>query len=407
MKARQNAGLDSPEAVRGEQERKREEHAETMAQAHTANSELNNLEAAQSAYDKDEQQASAAYARTVHQLTEARQASEQAAEGLGAAEGYLKGLLLRVHADGHCPRCDLALPQREEGHCAVCDQIVATTAKTDWPGLLSEAREGVEAAKRARAKCRLAVEEAEKRSHAAWAALEEAKKHAATHREKTAPVRALVRALEKRAEALSGELIQLAKRLEELAVIVRLEKDLLECHRAMKAAERERDAARAERQERRTDITAQWARHVLARLKAILPDTREISIDPHDYSIMVDGKAFDEISVAGGPKTALNVAVLLSLQDLARTRPGILIPSMMIIDAPLTGFSSEGLDHDTSRRMMDQILGAAESTSADGLTSQVITAVNYRLPSQRSSDLQEIALSTTNRFIEHAPARSS
>ncbi|MGX5397150.1 hypothetical protein ACWLMY_35480 [Streptomyces anulatus] len=265
----------------------------------------------------------------------------------------------------------------------------------------------MEVAKRARAKCRLAVEEAEKRSHAAWAALEEAKKRAATHREKTAPVRALVRALEKRAETLSGELIQLAKRLEELAVIVRLEKDLLECHRAMKAAERERDAARAERQERRTNITAQWARHVLARLKAILPDTREISIDPHDYSITVDGKAFDEISVAGGPKTALNVAVLLSLQDLARTMPGILIPPVMIIDAPLTGFSSEGLDHDTSRRMMDQILGAAQSSTADGLTSQVITAVNYRLPSQRSSDLQEIALSTTNRFIEHAPARMS
>ncbi|MFB8050708.1 hypothetical protein [Streptomyces rubiginosohelvolus] len=39
--------------------------------------------------------------------------------------------------------------------------------------------------------------------------------------------------------------------------------------------------------------------------------------------------------------------------------------------------------------------------------SGVITAVNYRLPSQCSSDLQEIALSATHRFIEHAPARES
>ncbi len=407
VKARQNAGLESPEAVRGEQERKRQEHGELIAQAHAAQSELNGLETAQSALDKAEEQASTAYEATARQLRATRQALEQAAAGLGAAEGYLKGLLLRVHADGHCPRCDLALPQRQEGHCPVCDQVTAAAAGTDWPGLLLDARKSVEAAERARARCRIAVEQAEKKTQAAWAVLGEARKRSAAHRERVAPVRARVRALEKQAEALSGELIQLAKRLEELAVIVRLEGDLLECHRALKEAERERDAARAERQERRTDITALWSRHVLARLQAILPDTREISIDPHDYSITVDGKAFDEISVAGGPKTALNVAVLLSLQDLARSVPGILVPPLVIIDAPLTGFSSEGLDHETSRRMMEQILGAAETASADGLTSQVITAVNYRLPSQRSGDLEEIALSTTNRFIEHAQPRMS
>ncbi len=366
---RQSAGLESPEAVRGEQERKRKEHGEVIAQAHTAQAELTDLEVAQAGLDQQEQHAYGVYEAADQQLTGAREASEKAASALGAAEGYLKALLLRAHAFGHCPRCDQELPEREAGHCQVCDQeVAASTAGTDWDALVAAARESLEAAGKERERSRSRVQQASTKARTAWALLEQARKSSAAHWEKTAPVRARARELETRASALAGELLQLAKRLEDLEVIARLEKDLLECHRAMKEAERERDAARAERQERRTELATLWSQYLLARLKAILPNTNEVRIDPQDYSVTVDGKAFHDISVAGGPKTAVNVAALLSLQDLARSVPDILVPPLLIIDAPLTGFSSQGLDQDTSRRMMEQILGAADAAGTKGRT---------------------------------------
>ncbi|MET9418939.1 hypothetical protein ABZY03_33080 [Streptomyces klenkii] len=77
--------------------------------------------------------------------------------------------------------------------------------------------------------------------------------------------------------------------------------------------------------------------HLLARLQAILPDAQEVRIDPEDYSVTIGGKPFHEISVAGGLKIAVNVAALLSLQDLALKDADILVPPLLTIDAPLTG----------------------------------------------------------------------
>ncbi|MFD3580512.1 hypothetical protein [Streptomyces sp. NPDC058644] len=404
VKARQNAGLDADIDVRREQDRKRREHADVAAEREAVQQILSDMETDQGRFDREEEQAYNAYQQARRDQDAARERCQQAAQELGVAQGYLKAVLQQFHDDGHCPRCSLALPARQPGHCAVCDQLHQQAVQApQWDELVAVARESVEAAEKKMAAHGRQAEQIAAVAHKAWLVLEDARTKSVAHRARTAPERSRVRALEKRADKLSGELEQLEKRLKEQAVLTSLRNEMEERRRAMKDAQHERDAARKKRQRRRTDLLGRLARLVLARLQAILPHVYEVEIDPDDYSLTIDGKPFSDISVAGGPKTAVNVAFLLALQDLAREETDVLIPPLLVIDAPLTGFSSQGLDEETSRRMLDQLLSAADPHGDEEAASQVITAVNDPLPRQRTATVEQIMLSTDNRFFDHAP----
>ncbi|AUA07962.1 hypothetical protein GTZ89_44520 [Streptomyces sp. SID8382] len=404
VKARQNAGLEPDADVRGEYERKRREHADTVAERETAQEALSRLEGDQGRLEREEQQAHSTYRQARAELDEARERCQRAAQQLGVAEGYLQALLQQRHDDSHCPACNLALPERRPGHCAVCDQLCEHTQPPPrWDELVAVARQGVLAAQKEMAARTRQTEQQAAAAAAAERLLDEARVRAAAHRERTAPARERVRGLEKRAERLDGELEQLKKRIKEQAVLASLRRDMKEHHRTMQEAQRRRDAARAKRQRRRSDLLARLAQFVLRRLQAILPDVQEVAIDPSDYALTIDGKPFADTSVAGGPKTAANLAFLLGLQDLADQEPDVLVPPLLVIDSPLAGFSSHGADEDTSRRLLDQLISAA-SASHDSVSRQAIMAVNDRIPAQRDTGVEHLALGPDHRFFDHAPA---
>ncbi|WP_069766766.1 hypothetical protein [Streptomyces sp. LUP30] len=137
----------------------------------------------------------------------------------------------------------------------------------------------------------------------------------------------------------------------------------------------------------------------LCRLQQINPDVETASIDPGDFTTRVKqrhsaDKRFAESSVAGTPKVATNVALLLALRDL-----GVRVPPLLIIDSPLTGLGAQGLDHASGMRLIDTLIDIADDASPDGYACQVIAATPY-------PGVREIRIDTDNRFFDHAPRRT-
>lgn len=122
-----------------------------------------------------------------------------------------------------------------------------------------------------------------------------------------------------------------------------------------------------------------------ARLQQINPDVETAHINPVDFTTRdkeqhTADKTFAESSVAGSPKVATNVALLLALRDLGRADPGVRVPPLLVIDSPLAGLGGQGLDHDTGLRLIDALIDTADDSSPDGYACQVIAATNDPLP---------------------------
>ncbi|MER5312427.1 hypothetical protein ABT034_32145 [Streptomyces sp. NPDC002773] len=145
-----------------------------------------------------------------------------------------------------------------------------------------------------------------------------------------------------------------------------------------------------------------WSELFLARVREIDPSKNIATIDAEDFTTLVDGKAFEDSSVAGGPKTVTNIAVLLSLRDLAREEPTVIVPPFLLIDSPLSGFGAQGLDEQISTRLLKALITAADDPSPDGFACQIITVTNDPLP-QAHSGVREIRLSPEHRYFDHAP----
>ncbi|WP_055558241.1 hypothetical protein [Streptomyces sp. NBRC 110028] len=216
------------------------------------------------------------------------------------------------------------------------------------------------------------------------------------------PQRTKVHELEKTAHGLFKEIEQLAVRLEEAGYIAVQEREVRACEQDRKDAFRDRDAARAVRVQRRKELLHRWSELFLARVREIDPSKNVATIDAEDFTTLVDGKAFEDSSVAGGPKTVTNIAVLLSLRDLAREEPTVTVPPFLLIDSPLSGFGAQGLDEQTSTRLLKALITAADDRSPDGFACQIITVTNDPLP-QAYPGVREIRLSAEHRYFDHAP----
>ncbi|MEU9900727.1 hypothetical protein ACIBCS_36280 [Streptomyces phaeochromogenes] len=82
------------------------------------------------------------------------------------------------------------------------------------------------------------------------------------------------------------------------------------------------------------------------------------------------------------------------------------VPPLLIIDSPLAGLGSTGLDQETSVRLMDTLISIADAPSSDGYACQVIAATNDPLP-RADPSVQEIHIDDEQRFFDHAPVHTS
>ncbi|WP_413114447.1 hypothetical protein ACK1X7_00100 [Streptomyces sp. CY1] len=329
-----------------------------------------------------------------------------AAEAQGRAQGHLNGLNAAAARDKRdCSRCGQALPEREPGLCRQCGQ--------PCPAETSDEERRQEAPARAQAELDRAVMFRTTREETARAATD-----AAAHAEAVAraalnardayekqtlgPQRTKVHELEKTAHGLSKEIEQLAVRLEEASYIAVQEREVKAREQDRKDAFRERDAARTEHAQRRKELLHRWSELFLSRVREIDPSKNVATIDAENFTTLVDGKVFEDSSVAGGPKTVTNVAVLLSLRDLAREEPSVTVSPFLLIDSPLSGFGAQGLDEQTSTRLLTALITASDDPSADGFACQVITVTNDPLP-QAYPGVREIRLNPEHRYFDHAP----
>ncbi|KAF0646861.1 hypothetical protein K701_26550 [Streptomyces fradiae ATCC 10745 = DSM 40063] len=357
----------------------------------------------------------------LHQATEAqrRKSAKQAvaahAKVNGAtaehahAEGELATLLGPTPQD--CTCCGQPLPDREPGLCRQCGQphdgaedrrerqIAAARAKVDRLLLRLRSLQEASAA---------AADQAAEADTAAAAALTARDAYDEAHLQ---PARKAAQQAEKEAHGLSRDVAQLKERLESADYISAQEQVIRAAKEQMDAAQAARDAAVTAHEVRRKEVTGCWSEFFLTRLKQINPEVETAHIDPVNFTTRVKerhtaDKTFAESSVAGSPKVATNVALLLALRDLGRVDPTVRVPPLMIIDSPLAGLGAQGLDHDTGLRLIDTLIDIADDPSPDGYACQIIAATNDPLP-RPYPGVREIRIDTDNRFFDHAPRRDN
>ncbi|MFD9339430.1 hypothetical protein ACFWBF_34335 [Streptomyces sp. NPDC060028] len=408
-KLRDSGALTDPDATRAEYEQKVREH-ETASKrwqkaAGVLTEVVGELGRLAALYKAAEQ----------HRRKAARQADAVQAKLSGAkadlarAEGARDALL--VPSQKECTLCEQRLPERAPGHCLQCDQphpegenrrarqLAAASAKVNRLRLQVRELKDVVAA---------AVQLAADGEKAAARALAD---RDAFEERRLAPARSAAQQAEKEAFGLSRDVAQLKRQIENADYIRVQEQVIKEAKERMEAAQMARDAAQGAGGVRRKEVAGRLSAFFLARLQQINPAVETAHVDPHDFTTLVRerdeaDKTFDDSSVAGSPKVATNVALLLALRDLGRVDAAVRIPPLMIIDSPLAGLGATGLDRDTSLRLIDTLISIADDPSADGYACQVIAATNDPLP-RPYPGVTEIPINEMARFFDHAPRLES
>ncbi|MER6450827.1 hypothetical protein [Streptomyces venezuelae] len=404
-KLRDSGALSDPDATRAEYEQKVREHEaasrrwqKAAALLTEAVGELGRLTALYRAAEQHRR-------RAVRQADAAQAKLAGARADLARAEGAREAML--APSQQECTLCEQHLPVRAPGQCPQCGQphqdgedrrtrlLAAADAKVDRLRLKVRELEHVVAA---------AVQVAADAEEAASRALAE---RDAFEEQRLGLARSAAQQAEKEAFGLSRDVAQLKRQTENADYIRAQEQVLKEAKERMESAQKARDAAQAADDVRRKEVTGHLSALFLTRLQQITPAVESARIDPHDFTTLVkerDGadKTFDDSSVAGSPKAATNVALLLALRDLGRTDPKVRVPPLLIIDSPLAGLGATGLDHETGLRLIETLISIAGDTSTDGYACQVIAATNDPLP-RPYLGVSEIPVNETDRFFDHAP----
>jgi hypothetical protein len=403
-KLRDNGMLADPDAVHAEHDEKTRAHARASAEWEQADARLTELVGEHGRLHALYKAAEAERKKAARRAEEATGVLKAALAAHARAEGHLSGLV--QPAPGHCSRCRQGLPVRDPGVCAQCGQPVET---------IEDAHEQTIAAARAQVEhCALRRNEAERASGGAAKTLADAETAATQalaarfrcEEDQLAPQRRTTREREKEAQKLSGELIQLRLRQKEAAYITAQEQQLDEYAVAKQAAEDDRDAAARAHEHHRKELVQQWSQFFLTRLQQINPAVESAVIDPRDFTVRIRErgsvtKSFHESSVAGSPKVVTNIALLLALRDVGQAVPTVCVPPLLIIDSPLNGLGSSGIDQETGTRLLDTLIDAAQDRSASALDCQIIATLNDPLPAPNSV-IREIRLSETHRYFDHA-----
>ncbi|MGW0926077.1 hypothetical protein ACWD3J_44705 [Streptomyces sp. NPDC002755] len=404
-KLRDSGALADPASVRAAYEQKQREHLAAAQRWQKADAELKTTVGERGRLVALHKAAEAQRRKTAKQAVAAHGRLNGATAEHARAEGQLAELLSPKPQD--CTCCGQPLPEREPGLCRQCgqphdgqadrreQQVAAARARVDRLRLRLRILEDASVA---------AAAEAAEADTAAAAALTARDAYDEGHLQ---PARMAAQQAEKEAHGLSRDVAQLKERLESADYISAQEKVIKTAKEQMEAAQAARDAAVTAHDVRRKEVTGCWAEFFLTRLQQINPDVETASIDPGDFTTRVKerhtaDKTFAESSVAGSPKVATNVALLLALRDLGRADPGVRVPPLLIIDSPLTGLGTQGLDHASGLRLIETLIDVADDASPDGYACQVIAATNDPLP-RPYPGVREIRIDADNRFFDHAP----
>lgn len=219
-----------------------------------------------------------------------------------------------------------------------------------------------------------------------------------------APQRAKVLELEAQCRELAAHLEQLVEHLKELAVIKELTRDLPALDEARQAAKQEWETAEKDVDAHVKTLTERWSSFFLARMQACDREVRSAFIGPEDFSPTVNGHDFDSQVVAGARLAIINMNVTLSLRDLGREVPSVLMPQFLVVDAPLSGLGSHGEDARIAAGAMRMLSDSATACAWQGRPIQLIVAVNDPL-AQRFPGVREIHVSKEAGFISGLPSQ--
>ncbi|MGW3291056.1 hypothetical protein ACWDR3_41125 [Streptomyces sp. NPDC001002] len=362
-KLRKTGAVADPDGVRAEYQQKQREHlgaGERWAKA----SELLSVAVGEHGRLVALHKAAEQHRRKAAKQTEAaRDKLSSLVADQARVEGELNALL--TPGPKGCTGCGQVLPERAPDLCRQCGQPHAGGA---------DHREQLIAAARAKKEqLRLRAQELGQATQAAAHAAEEREKDAGQalaardvyEHDHLAPARKAAQQAEKDAHGLSRDVAQLKRRLDDADFIRAQEKVVEAAKGTMEAAQAARDASKTAHDVRRKDVTGRWSQFLLGRLRQINPAVETASVDPYDFTVRVKEhgepvKTFTDISVGGSPRAVANIAMLLSLRDLGRVDPAVRVPPLLVIDSPLAGLGSTGLDHETSVRLIDTLISVAD-----------------------------------------------
>ncbi|MHA4818235.1 hypothetical protein ACXZ65_28200 [Streptomyces aculeolatus] len=408
-KLRDTGALADPDSTRAEYGQKQREHQAAAERWQSASAGLTAAVGEHGRLIALHKAAEQQRRKTARQAEAARAKLSSATADHARAEGELAALLHPAPQD--CSRCGQVLPERAPGLCEQCGQAHAG-AENRHEHQIAVTRANVERLrlklKRLQDASQAAAEMAEKDDAAAGDALAARDAYDQQH---LARARKTAQQAEKDSHGLSRDVAQLKRRLEDVDYISVQEKVVETAKQETEAAQAARDGAKAAQGVRRKEVTGRWSEFFLARLRQVRPAVETACIDPQDFTTRVKerneaDKTFAESSVAGGPKVATNVAVLLALRDLGRVDPAVRVPPLLIIDSPLSGLGATGVDRETSLRLIDTLISIADDPSPDGYACQVIAATNDPLP-HAYPGVREIPIDDEHRFFDHAPERAS
>ncbi|WP_406490460.1 hypothetical protein OHB06_51825 [Streptomyces sp. NBC_01604] len=403
LAARRDAGLPGPMDLEATEQLWKQEHAASAQRAQQAQAQLSRHQRHLAEVDKQRDQARAAQQSARRHTGAVEERLRQAQRHEGRLEGRLEGLRQQASVPQHCPQCTQVLQADglPDDHCRVCKQPDALRAQrlAGQAALLAEAERALASARQACGRLESELTRAQETEDTARETVRAAEQSIGDFTRSTLdPCRAAALTHEKEAAHLAGRLEQLQERIKEVGVLAALEAErdrLLEAktqaHQVWKEAEK--TLATELKQ-----LVEQWSRHFLARLRAVNPDVRHAHIDPETFLPHVDGLAFDDQAVAGGPQTLANLCAMLALRDLARTVPTVLLPLFFMVDSPLSGLGGQGLDGQMAERLMEQLADAAADADTDGTPMQIIAAVNDPL-TRPLTGVREIRLDRSNRYI--------
>ncbi|MEV7471457.1 hypothetical protein AB0O20_33905 [Streptomyces kronopolitis] len=408
-KLRDSGALADPDSVRAEYEQRQREHRAAAERWQKASDALTAAVGERGRLFALHKAAEAQRRRTAKQAEAAHSKLNGATAEHARAEGELATLLKPASED--CTCCGQALPSREPGLCRQCGQphggeddrrekqIASARAKVDRYRLVLRS-----------------LQEAAVTATAEATAADKAARDALTTRDAydeghVLPARKAAQQAEKEAHGLSRDVAQLKRQLETADYISAQEQVIKTAKEQMEAAQAARDVALTAQEVRRKDVVGRWSEFFLSRLQQMNPDVETAHIEPSDFTTRVKethtaDKTFAESSVAGSPKVATNVALLLALRDLGRTDPRVRVPPLLVIDSPLAGLGTQGQDHDTGLRLIDTLISIADENSPDGYACQVIAATNDPLH-RPYPGVREIHIDLGNRFFDHAPRRDT
>jgi len=327
------------------------------------------------------------------------------------ARGRLAGLREAVLDPSLCPRCTQPLDPTglAPDDCRVCRKHDPKRLQREEESKrrLAEAQQAAERAGEAARRAAQAAEDARARVADADLAFVEASAAVQTFlQDVIAPQQKEVLEAEAAVRELTARLEQNAEHLRELA-------ELTEERARLPQLEREKDAAEAAYAEARHDTdlmvkqgTARWSDHLLRRMQACDPEVTTATISPDDFSVTVNGGAFDSGVVAGHGRIRINITVLLAPGDAARGAPAMPVPQFLIVDGPFTGLGSSPNDQRTQAALLDGLTDLAVSEHPSGTAGQVIIACT-ELPLAQGGAVREIRTSLAEGAIPGLPPRQA